>query len=41
MDAREQVLKRTIALQPDGKTIHCFQSVLIDEIPITPKLMRT
>ena len=24
MDAREQVLKRTIKKMPDGKTLHCF-----------------
>ena len=40
MDAREQLIKRTIHRLDDGKVIHMLQSVLDDEVPIKPKVVR-
>jgi hypothetical protein len=40
MDPREQVIKRTIIKQPDGKVLHLFQSVMDDEVPIKPNVVR-
>ena len=40
MDPREQLIKRSIHKLDDGKVIHMLQSVLDDEVPIKPKVVR-
>ena len=40
MDPREQLIKRTVLKQDDGKVIHMLQSVMDDEVPIKPNVVR-
>ena len=40
MDAREQVIKRTVKRLEDGSVLHLLQSVLDDEFPITDGIVR-